>query len=456
MTPTRLLAIAAVVAPAYLGAQQPSLPRAPGARVVTVTPEGKTGSEPSIAINRRNPAQIVATAGAGLLAWSADSARTFTTVNPAAGGGRTGGDPSLVFDDRGNSYFSYLWITKLGSTSYWGHGSGPNAVIVRRSADGGKTWDKDETPISEFTDKDPVIKLADMPRIWADESPRSPHHGNLYYAWIEWGLENSLVLFSRSTDQGKTWSKPMRISTVPGLPRDDNGSVVGIIGTVDSDGTQYVIWNQGLNITLAVSRDGGKTFAPSRKILDVGPPYFGGTGAIPGVSRAMGFPQVAIDQKSHVLYVSWSDYSNGDVDVFLTRSADRGRTWSAPLRVNDDAKHDGSDQFFQWMTVDPVTGDVYVQFYDRRSDPANRATRVTLARSTNGGRTFTNYDWSGQSFTGDNAFLGDYMWLVAHDRRVYGIWAEAPEGYATVPPRRAGSGSPTIIRVGTADFRGVK
>ncbi|MEO7455037.1 MAG: sialidase family protein [Gemmatimonadaceae bacterium] len=456
MTSTRRFVVAVLVIAPSLAAQQSTLPPVPGGRVVTVTPEGKTGSEPSIAINRRNPAQVVVTAGAGLLAYSTDSARSFTTVNPAAGGGRTGGDPSLTFDDRGNAFFSYLWITKLGSAAYWGHGSGPNAVIVRRSADGGATWDRQETPISEFTEKDKVIKLADMPRIWADQNPKSPFHGNLYYAWIEWGLENSVVLFSRSTDQGKTWSSPMRISTVPGFPRDDNGSVVGIIGTVAPDGTQYIVWNQGLNITLAVSKDGGKTFAPSKKILDVGPPYFGGTGSIPGVSRTMGFPQVALDPRGQTLYVSWSDYSNGDVDVFLSRSTDRGRTWTKPQRVNDDPKHDGIDQFFQWMTVDPVSGDVYVQFYDRRADAGNRATRVTLARSTDGGKSFTNYDWSDKSFTGDNAFLGDYMWLVAHDRRVYGVWAEAPDGYVTVPARRPGSGSATIIRVGTADFRGVK
>jgi hypothetical protein len=245
----------------------------------------------------------------------------------------------------------------------------------------------------------------------------------------------------------------MRISTVPGFPRDDNGSVVGIIGTVAPDGTQYVVWNQGLNITLAVSTDGGKTFAPSRPIFDVGPPYFGGTGSIPGVARAMGFPQVGIDPKSGTLFVSWSDYRNGDVDVFVARSTDKGRTWSAPLRVNDDPIHNGGDQFFQWMAIDPVSSDIYVQFYDRRADPANRQTRLTLARSTDGGRSFKNYDWSDRSFAGENAFLGDYMWLVAYDRRVYGIWAEVPpDGYVTTPPMR-GANSPTILRVGTADFR---
>ena len=434
---------------------QASLPRAPGARVVTITPQGGTGSEPSIAINPMSPNQIVATAGGGWLAWSTDSARTFSLVNPAGEGGRSGGDPSLVFDDKGNVFYSWLAITKLGSTSYWGHGSGPNGVWVRRSPDGGRTWDKDAAGVSVFTEKDPIIKLADMPRIWSDVGAKSPYRGNLYYAWIEWGLENSIVLFSRSTDAGKTWSTPMRISTVAGYPRDDNGSVVGIIGTVAPDGTQYVVWNQGLNVTLAISKDGGKTFAPSRKIFDVGPPYFGGTGAIPGVSRAMGFPQIGLDPTSGTLFVTWSDFRNGDVDVFISRSSDRGRSWSAPRRVNDDPLHDGNDQFFQWLAVDPVSGDVYVQFYDRRADPENRRTRITLARSTDGGRTFRNYDWSDQSFTGENAFLGDYMWLVAYDRRVYGVWAEAaPDGYVTVPARRIGStSSPTIIRVGTADFR---
>ena len=51
------------------------------------------------------------------------------------------------------------------------------------------------------------------------------------------------------------------------------------------------------------------------------------------------------------------------------------------MRVNSDPIHDGNDQFFQWLAVDPITGIVYVQFYDRRDDPTNHKTRMTLARS---------------------------------------------------------------------------
>lgn len=444
------LALAAALA-SPVAAQTP-LPRAPGAHVVTITPPGYTGAEPSIAVNPMNPAEIVAGDGAWA-AYSTDSARTFTAVQPGAEGGRHGGDPSYVFDDKGNAFLGILWIDHLGTPGYWGHESGPNGIFVRRSPDGGKTWDSATVAVKAWLADEPVMALEDMPRIWADTRASSPYRGNLYMAWIEWQLTQSIVLFSRSTDAGATWSAPMRISTIAGYPRDDNGAVVGIIGTVAPDGTQYIVWNQGFNITLAVSRDGGKTFEPSRPIFDVGAPYFGGAVGITGIARAMGFPQIGVDGKTGTLYVAWSDFRNGDVDVFLSRSEDKGKTWASPLRVNDDPIHDGADQFFQWMAVDPVDGSVNVQFYDRRDDPQDRNTTVTLARSTDGGNTFTNYAWSDDAFAGENAFLGDYEWMVAYGGRVYGVWAEATDAPGA-PARSGRQRSPTILKVGTADFTG--
>jgi hypothetical protein len=190
--------------------------------------------------------------------------------------------------------------------------------------------------------------------------------------------------------------------------------------------------------------------------MEVAPPYFGGAGGIPGVSRAMGFPQIGVDSRSGkgALYLAWSDYRNGDVDVFSVASSDHGRTWSQPVRVNSDPIHDGSDQFFQWMAVDPVTGDVYLQFYDRRDDPANRKTTFTLARSRDGGKTFTNYAWSETPFESPNAFLGDYTWLAAYNGKVYGIWTEALPASADTQVEQPGrpARARTAVRVGFADF----
>lgn len=296
-----------------------------------------------------------------------------------------------------------------------------------------------------------------MPRLFTDTQPHSPYSGNVYVGWIEWQLDKSIILFARSSDGGKTFAPPMRISTHAGLPRDDNGGLVGFVGAVGTDGTIYAVWNDGGTITFTQSHDGGKTFTPSRAVIDVAPPYFGGAGGIPGVSRAMGFPQIGVGIRERkwagTLYVAWSDYRNGDVDVFSASSADDGRTWSKPVRVNNDPIHDGIDQFFQWMTVDPVTGDVYIQFYDRRDDPANRKTSFTLARSTDGGKTFVNYAWAENPFESQQpAFLGDYTWLTAYDRKVYGAWTEALPGAET--PQKAGR-RPRAGHLGACWFRGL-
>src|SRR5215471_13851886 len=442
-------------------AQTPLSP-APRRRVLTVSGDAQHGSEPSIAVNPNNASEVVAVFQPATVVYSGDGGQSFQTADlPPIEGWRTGGDVSIAFDNHGHAYLSTLHFEKLGSMSYWAHGAGKNGIFVRRSTDGGKTWEKDAVSVKTYDGTGADSHMEDMPRIFADSQPNSQYAGNVYVGWIEWQLDKSVILFARSIDGGKTLSQPMRISTHAGLPRDDNGGLVGFVGVVGADGTIYAIWNDGTTIAFTQSHDGGKTFAPSRSVIDVAPPYFGGAGGSPGVSRAMGFPQIGVGRRegrrAEPLYLSWSDYRNGDVDVFCVTSTDHGRTWSKPVRVNNDAIHDGIDQFFQWMAVDPESGDVYVQFYDRRDDPANRKTGVTIARSSDGGKTFTNYAWEDIPFeTPRPAFLGDYTWLAAYRRRVYGIWTEALPATGTEqstgqPPRPA-----TAVRVGFADFSDVQ
>jgi hypothetical protein len=132
------------------------------------------------------------------------------------------------------------------------------------------------------------------------------------------------------------------------------------------------------------------------------------------------------------------------VDVFCSSSSDHGRTWSSATRVNSDPVHDGADHFFHWLAVDPASGDVDVVYYDRRDDPRNRSMKVVLARSTDGGRTFTNYAWTTEAFDPGGIFMGDYTGIAALGGRVYGVWTETPPN--------AQRSRDTIIRVGVADF----
>src|SRR5438128_4830401 len=151
----------------------PPLPRAPAARVVTITPPGRMGSEPAIALNPYSPNQVVAAAGAWA-AYSTDSGRTFTPVQPAGEGGHGGGDVSLTFDDKGSVFLSFLSIQKNGLPGYWGHGPGGNGIWVRRSPDGGRTRDRDPAPGKVWTGHEPDANREDTPGIGPHAQPHKP------------------------------------------------------------------------------------------------------------------------------------------------------------------------------------------------------------------------------------------------------------------------------------------
>jgi len=113
---------------------------------------------------------------------------------------RGGGDVSVAFDDKGCVYLGTLHFDKLGSASYWAHGAKRNGIFVRRSLDGGKTWEKDAATVKAFQGNEPEIQWEDMPRVFADVQPKSHFRGNVYVGWIEWQLDKSIILFARSTD----------------------------------------------------------------------------------------------------------------------------------------------------------------------------------------------------------------------------------------------------------------
>ena len=132
-----------------------------------------------------------------------------------------------------------------------------------------------------------------------------------------------------------------------------------------------------------------------------------------------------------------------------------------PVRVNNDPAHDGAEQFFQWLSVDPTDGAVNVLFYDRRKDPGNRKQIVVLARSTDGGHSFANYAWTEEPFEASGVFFGDYTGIAAFGGRVYGIWTEKPivasETGKESAEKKAEEGkakpSGTVVKVGVADFK---
>jgi len=71
------------------------------------------------------------------------------------------------------------------------------------------------------------------------------------------------------------------------------------------------------------------------------------------------------------LHAVWEDYRNGEYrygsDIYYAYSSDRGQTWSADKRVNDDTPGSAAHRKPR-ITVSPA-GDVYVVWQDYRNDP---------------------------------------------------------------------------------------
>ena len=381
-------------------------------------------NEVTIAINPANPQNLIAGANLNYVYFSIDGGYTWTQQRLASLYG-VWGDPSVVFDADGNGYFGHL-ANPPQSLGYF-----IDRIIVQKTTDGGETWNTG----AGIGFRQP--KQQDKEWVAADIS-NSPHRNNLYVAWTEFDsygsshpADSSRIRFSRSTDGGINWSTAITLSDRGGNCLDGDATTEGAVPAVGPEGQVYVAWSGPQGIVLDRSFDGGQTFG---RDLPVAAHYGGWAQQVDGLQRANGMPVTGCDISQSpyrgTVYVLWSDQRNGDIDIFIARSTDQGETWSTPLRVNDDQS--GRDQFFPWLAVDPVTGGVYVVFYDRRNTQGDW-TEVTVALSHDGGQSFENRRVDEQAFDPETAyFLGDYINIAAYAGRVHPIWTRMDSNLRTV------------------------
>src|SRR5882672_6990900 len=383
--------------------------------------------EPTVALDPSNPGRMIGTwqqnrwsAGASQgigVAYSADGGATWTRsrapLSRCTGGTPgNGGNYERVSDpwvaissDGGTAYLMALAIGSAATTS---------AMLVSRSIDHGQMW------------SDPTSLILDGTAFFNDKNSITADPliaANAYAVWDRPGAgNNGPTIFTRTIDDGVTWSQARAIYD-PGSNAQTLGNVIVVTsnGTLVNIATRIVPSGSRRVADLIAMRstDQGATWTPPIKINDLL-----AVGAFDPHTRAAirdgsDLPQAAAGPNGEI-YVVWQDArgTNGQIDaVLLSKSIDGGITWSPPVRVNTQA----TVQAFTPRVHVRSDGAVAVSYFDTRndtSDPTSLPTDYWLVRSTDGAATWSEAHIAGpfDLALAPNAlglFLGDYQGLTS-------------------------------------------
>jgi hypothetical protein len=353
-----------------------------------------------------------------------------------------GSDPTLAFDTQNNLYYGYIVV--FFSANFGGING--TEMAVARSTDGGKSYPS----VTFFSFEGGQNHFNDKPMITTDVNPQSPFVDNVYIAWdaAVGGSSSGGMRLARSSDHGATFTTT-RVDNANG-----QGLGIGAVPFVGTNGEVYVAWNDYGANTIAFNRsfDGGATWDRQNVIAAKSIPF---DIAIPAEFNraALVYPACDVDRSKGThrgrLVCSWMDLAgNGTTDILISFSDDRGSTWSLPHPATD-ALPFAVDRFNQWLSVDPVTSEVNVSFYDTRNDTTGSRymTDTYLSRSSDGGATFgpnarvstassNEHDCGGlfpcSSINYGNQ-QGDYEGLVAYGGVAHPIWTDSRRNQEPAP-----------------------
>jgi hypothetical protein len=215
-------------------------------------------TNPTITVDPRNQAVLLAGSnslleGTERVYSSTDGGVTWSTstLTPPVANLRSTcpSDPGVAIDRTGRQYFSFDRSTPCTSDA-------PSQVYVASLSGPEAAWSK------------PVLvarlgraRFDDKPAIAVDVSPASPHVNRIYVVWshVSRRVVSSIVI-SHSDDQGRTWSRPVKIN------RGGDDLIYANVATA-SNGTVYVTWTDSARYTVKIARstDGGEHFEPEQR-----------------------------------------------------------------------------------------------------------------------------------------------------------------------------------------------
>jgi hypothetical protein len=338
-----------------------------------------TAAEPSVVVNPANPMNVIAAwqqnrwsdgGSQGLnLAASFDGGMTWTLANAAfsrctGGGSGNAGDYARASD---------VWLTASPdgtvyalSLSFTGALQSPgsaSAMLVAQSVDGGLDWGA------------PVALIADTGAFFDDKGSITADPTDSNYAYAVWdrlsGSSAGPSYLALTADGGATWAAARSIYD-PGPANQTLGNQIAVLPSSTVLDLFTELDESGAGTTAALARvvqssDHGSTWSPAPvTIADLEPVGTEDPKTGQGVRDGSDIVSVSV-APGGVIYVAWQDsrFAAGAHDgIALTHSADGGATWSVPIEVNGDP----SVQAFTPTVHVDASGTIAVTYYDLRND----------------------------------------------------------------------------------------
>ncbi len=375
------------------------------------------------------------------LSYSTDGGSTFTqfpTSPFCTGHGTNYGDPIVVFNKKLNMWFAGDLATGCG-----GFGIG-----LWTSPDG-ITWTAGGCAHNGGND--------DRESMWVDNDPTSASYGRMYVSLNNFNIGGGALQVSYS-DNGTSWTavtlnngntffRDVQITGAGLSPTATkaalNASDSVFVASMDEGGGS----NSSRQNLMYRSNNGGVTWTSVTMgprfpaVGDSSCPSNGYFYQVNPIWRHMGWGEPAVGPNNVVHYVYAGAGTNNDHgDIFYTRSADNGTTWSTPIKLNTDP-----DQQFhtQWMPNLSVNsgGKVTASWYDRRqantacnavTDPGCNYNRYAI-QSPDNGVTWTSDFAISSSLINEPAqdnpgivscYAGDYDYSTASGSNAYVTWTD--------------------------------
>jgi hypothetical protein len=302
--------------------------------------------------NRNGGAAAIgwATTTDGGRSWREGILPGLTSVSVPPGPFARASDPVLAYDGLRRVWLAHTLALAPGETR----------LLVHRSTDGIRWSGPTDVAVARSE------RLAfDKNWIVCDNGAQSSFRGRCYVAYTLTEDPDALAL-QRSEDGGRTWSA----AVTRRMP------VTGVIPVVQPDGRLVLtFWSGRTGMVSVVSRDGG---------VSLDEPVLISRLRTRSVRPFRSPPLIAadIDGDGNVI-VAWQDcrFRPGCAanDVVVSRSRDGGRTWTPPARVTS-----GRNAVMPTIGVEPRTGRLAIAFYAIHRNGVD----AEVVTSANGGRSW--------------------------------------------------------------------